>query len=205
MKRIDGRIPLVVIDAVENAGDVGGAAAQNALQTEAVLRGLDLLGVLAADRGDEIRVSQRALEEVHLAEELQLGDGEQVPGQHEKRKRVRGKDSLIADVVDGEDRGNSLERGVLVVQGAQENGNQRGLPVVAMEDVGHAEDLGGLQNGAAIQGEALGIVMIVAQRSAVESIAIVEGRIIDEVVTGRRGACRRRPRSRSGNGRQRER
>ncbi len=138
---------------------VGIAAAQDALQTEAVLHGLNLLGVLAADGGDEIRVSQRALEEVHFAEELQLGDGEQIPGQHEERKRVRGKDSLVADVVDGEDRGDSLERGVFVVKGAQENGNQRGLPVVAVEDIGHAEDFGGLQNGAAIEGEALGIVI----------------------------------------------
>ncbi len=52
---------------------------------------------------------------------------------------------------------------------------------MAMEDIGHAEDFGGFQNGAAIEGKALGIVMIVAERSAVESIAIKERRIIDEV------------------------
>ena len=83
---VGGRIPLLVIDSVEDARDVWVAAAQNAFQTEAVLHGLDLLGVFAADGGDEIRVGERAFEEVHLAEELQLGDGEQVPGQHEKRQ-----------------------------------------------------------------------------------------------------------------------
>ena len=92
-----------------------------------------------------------------------------------------GKDSLIADVMDGEDRWDSLECRVLVVQGAQENGNQSGLPVVAMEDIRHAEDFGGFQNSAAIEGEALGIVMIIAERGAVESVAIIERRIIDEV------------------------
>ncbi len=73
------------------------------------------------------------------------------------------------------------ERGVFVVKSAQENGNQRGLPVVAMEDIRHAENFGGFQNGAAVECEALGIVMVIAERSAVESVAIVERRIIDEV------------------------
>ena len=73
------------------------------------------------------------------------------------------------------------KRGVFVVEGAQQNGNQRGLPVVAVEDIGHAEDFCGLQNGAAIEGKALGIVMVIAERSAVESVTIVERRIINEV------------------------
>ncbi len=77
--------------------------------------------------------------------------------------------------------GDSVEHGVFIVQGAQENGNQSGLPVMAMENIGQAEDFGGLENGAAVECEALGIVMVVAKRSAIESLTIVERRIIDEV------------------------
>src|SRR5471030_3248642 len=50
-----------------------------------------------------------------------------------------------------------------------------------MEDIGDAKYFGGFQNGAAIECEALGIVIVVAERSAVERIAIIERRIIDKV------------------------
>jgi hypothetical protein len=50
-----------------------------------------------------------------------------------------------------------------------------------MEDIRHAENLGGLKNGAAIKRETLGIIAVISERSAVKSIPIVEGRIIDKV------------------------
>ncbi len=50
-----------------------------------------------------------------------------------------------------------------------------------MEYVGHAEDLAGLQHGAAKQGIALGIIRVIAQGGAVERIAVKVRRIINKV------------------------
>ena len=83
--------------------------------------------------------------------------------------------------MNGEDARDAGERGILVIQGLQQYGNQRSLPVVAVKNVGNAEDLGGLQYGAREQREALGIVVIVAQRGAVESIAVEVRGIVDEI------------------------
>ena len=71
--------------------------------------------------------------------------------------------------------------GSSVVQRLQQDGNQRGLPVVAVKHVGRAEDLGRFQHGAAEQREALGVVVIVAQRCTVERIAVEERRVVDEI------------------------
>ena len=77
--------------------------------------------------------------------------------------------------------GTLANAGSCVVQRLQQDGNQRRLPVVAVKNVGHAEDLRGLQHGAAEQREALGIVVIVAQRRAVERIAVEVRRVVDEI------------------------
>src|SRR3974390_635564 len=51
-----------------------------------------------------------------------------------------------------------------------------------MEDFRYAENLGGLHHRAAKQGEALRIVVIIAQRCAVEGIAIEEWGIVYKVI-----------------------
>ena len=77
--------------------------------------------------------------------------------------------------------GRVAKAGIFVVERLQQNRNQSGLPVVAVKNVGRAEDLRRFQHGAAKQGEALGVVVVVAQRSAVESVAVEERRIVDEI------------------------
>ena len=98
----------------------------------------------------------------------------------------------------------SRKRGVFGVLRAQQDGNQRGLPVVAVENLRDAENLRGFQHGAGEQGEALGVVGIVARRGAVERIAVEEGRIIDKVELDSGVFAAARPPSRSGSGRRRE-
>ena len=73
------------------------------------------------------------------------------------------------------------ERRIFVVQRLQQDRNQRGLPVMAMQNVGRSEDLCGLQNGARKQSEALGVIVIVAQGGAVKSVAVEERRVVDEI------------------------
>jgi hypothetical protein len=124
---------------------------------------------------------QSAFEKIDLAPELHLVDGQQVPGQHEQRQRVRRKQSLVAHVVDGEHGGGGPEDGIAGVAGAQQHGNQRRLPVVTMKHLGHAQDFGRFQHGAGVEREALGVVRIITGRRSVERVAVEERRIIDKV------------------------
>ncbi len=174
-------VPLVIIDAVENSRYGRRAGAQHALQPETVFRALDLLAVLPAHRGDEIGEDQRALQEVHLAVEFELVDGEQVPRQQQERQRVGRKQALVADVVDGKHRARVMERGIVRIQAAQQDRHQRRLPVVAVKNVGRAQDLRRLDRGAAEKPEALRVIAVVAERCAVESVAIEVRRIVDKV------------------------
>ena len=104
-ERIGLRIPLAVVDAIQNARDGAAARAQHAFQTKAVLRRLDLLAYLRLTVVMKSAIGDCALQEIHLAVEFQLRHGEQVPGQHQQRQDLRRKHSLVADVVDGEDHG----------------------------------------------------------------------------------------------------
>ncbi len=155
--------------------------AQHPFQAEAVLGGLDLLAVLAADRGDEVGVNQCAFQQVDLAEEFQLADGEQVPGKHQQRQRLRREQALVADVVDGEDRRHGTEGGVVFVESMQQDRYQRRLPVMAVKYVGRPQDLAAFNHRPREQGEALGIIVVVAQRRSVESLAVEERRVIDKI------------------------
>ena len=49
-------------------------------------------------------------------------------------------------------------------------GTSADLPVVAVENIGHAQNFRALDDGAAEQGEALGVIVIVAQRRSVKSL-----------------------------------
>src|SRR5271166_6535995 len=173
--------PLAVVHAVQDPGDGAGAGAQSAFQAKAILRRLDLQAISPADRGDEVGGGDRALQEIHLAVEFHLRHGEQVPGQHEQRQYLGRKQSLITQVMNGEDGRDVGERWVLGVKRLSQYGNQGCLPVVAVKDVGHAEDLRGLQHRAREQREPLGVVVIVAQRCAIERVAVEVWRIVDEI------------------------
>ena len=52
---------------------------------------------------------------------------------------------------------------------------------MAVKDIRRSQGLGGLQHGPAKQGKALGVIVIVAERGAVELIAIEERRVVDEI------------------------
>ena len=138
------RAPFVVVHAIQDPAHRAGARAQHAFQAKAVFAGLDLLRVPAAYSGDVIGKGQRAFQEVGLAPELHLVDGKKVPGKHQQWQRVRRKQALIADVMDGEHRARTAEDWIGLVAGAQQNGDQSRLPVMAVKDLRHAQDLGRL-------------------------------------------------------------
>ena len=61
--RIDLRIPLAVVDAVDDAEQVVAAVLQDAFQPAAQRRLLNLLRVARADRGERVGKRQPALQE----------------------------------------------------------------------------------------------------------------------------------------------
>ncbi len=174
------RAPFVVVDAVENARHRRGAVAEDAFEAESVFGGLNFLAVFLADCGDVVGVSQRAFQEIHLAEELHLRHGEEIPREHEQRQSVRREQALVAHVVDGEDRAHFVESRVFGVDGAEQNRNQGRLPVMAMKNMRGAQNFRGFQHGAGEQGKALGVVGIVSGGRTIEGITIEIRRIFDE-------------------------
>ncbi len=76
----------------------------------------------------------------------------------------------------------AAQHGISRVDGAQIDRNQRGLPVVDVEDCRDAELLGGFNDGAAEQAKALPVVGIVAALGAVKLLAVKEFRAIDKVI-----------------------
>ena len=75
-----------------------------------------------------------------------------------------GNKTLVSHVVDRKDGGDFAECRVLGVERAQHHRHQRGLPVVAVKDMRDAQNFGGFEHGAREQGEALGVVGIIARR-----------------------------------------
>ena len=175
------RTPLVVVDAIENPGHGGGAVAQHAFQPKSVFGGLDFLAVLPADRGDEVGICQRAFQEIDLAEKFHLRHREEIPRQHQQRQSIGREQSLIAHVVDGEDSADVPEGGVLRIDRAQQHRNQRRLPIVAVKNLRHAENLRRFEHGAGEQSEAFGVIGIIAGGCAVERVAVEVRRIFDKI------------------------
>ena len=175
------RAPLVVIHAIDDPGQRSRPRLQQAFQSKSVFAGLYLLRVLAAYRSQVIGKSNGSLQKVHLAPELHLVNGEKFPGKHEQRQRVRGKDSLIADVVNGKHCARAAKYRIGFITGAQQDRHQRGLPVMTMKNIRYAQHLGSFQHGAAIEREPLGVIGIVAGGSSIERFAIEKLWIVNEV------------------------
>jgi len=82
--------------------------------------------------------------------------------------------------VDGENYRKVLYQRIGSVQRTQERGNERGLPIVAVDDVGGPNVFGDFNGGAAKFAVTLGIVGIFSGAAAVDSVAVEITRIIDE-------------------------
>ena len=161
------RIPLRIIHSVQNPAQIGSPRLQHALQLLAKLRGLNLLGVFPAHRGQNVGVNNPALQEIEVVELFHLVHCEHVPW----KKQLLGGDgrkcSLVGRVMDRQHRARALEHRVVCVQGAQIHRNQRRLPVVHMEYIRHAQQLRCLQHRPAEQAESLRIVRVIARPGSV--------------------------------------
>src|SRR5712692_925316 len=182
-KSVRLRVPIVVVNAVQNSGYGLRPPLEHAFETKTEFRGLDFLAIFPANGGDQIRVRQRAFQKIDVAEILHLRNREQVPGQHEEREYLRWKQPLISHVVNGEDRPGVLERRIFHILGPQQHRNHGRLPVVTVKNIGHPENLRALNYRPAKQREALGIVRKITRAGAVKAIAIEVGWIVNEKET----------------------
>src|SRR5581483_8602894 len=74
---VDVGTPFAIVDAVEDAGEVGGAGAEGAVEAEAVLGSLNLAGVGRADGAEMVGESNAALDVADAAEELEAAGMEE--------------------------------------------------------------------------------------------------------------------------------
>ena len=91
--------------------------------------------------------------------------------------------ALIAEIVNGEDYGKIADEGIGGVSGAQQHRDQRGLPIVAMNDVGRPDVFGDFDGGAGEFGVTLGVIGKVSGAVAINSVAIEIAGIVDEKIT----------------------
>jgi hypothetical protein len=184
--RIAARVPLLVVDAVQDPRDVAGARAHDAVEAERVLGTLDLERIRRRDGVDELRENGAALQVAHPAVVLKRVGAAEIPGQAEHSDRVHPELALVGDVVDREHARGPVERRVVPVEGLQVHGHEPRLPVVGVEDarpLAPAPEV--LERGAREEGEAQPVVGVVA----VDRVAVVERRVLDEYdVDARRGA-----------------
>src|SRR6266481_4073994 len=104
--RAEARVP-TFIDAVDDSRQLRrvGTDAKQAFQPTAEFRLGDLLRVGRADGGQVRGVDEAALEEGQLVVELQPVDMEGALGRSDPAQRLPREESLIGEVMDGQDRG----------------------------------------------------------------------------------------------------
>ena len=135
--RIFRRIVIVHVDAVENAHQLILARAEEAVQTLAVERGLNLIRIARRYGGQLVGVDQTGLHVVRAAVAFQLVRGEQAVAQPQRiLNRLDREHALILEVVDGVDGLHILIERELRILNLEQRRDHAGLPVVAVDDVG---------------------------------------------------------------------
>jgi hypothetical protein len=173
--------PFGIVDAIKDAVEVVGSLPEGGVEAIAEFGSLDFFGVLAADGTEDIGVDNTALQKIEGVVVLEPFHGKDVPRQEEPLGGLRRKPALVAGVVDGQDGPYLVQCRIEVVDGPEVDGEHRRLPVVQVEDVGHAELLAGFENGAAEEAEPLPVVGVFAGGRGVDGFAVEEFRAIDEI------------------------
>ena len=178
------RAPLVLVDAVEDPEEHVRALAQVGIEPDAVLRPLHLARVAGAHRGDGIRVEQPREEEVDpTLAQLILVEVMRRRREPDVREHARVERALVPDVVDGEHGARLREQAIPRKHAAQEERQERGLPVVGVHDVGpEAEPLADAERRPREHREAEMLVVVLR----VDAVSPIEPRAVNEV-DGHRG------------------
>src|ERR1700689_4176341 len=94
-------IPLVVVHAVDDPGDWA-VPSQESIQTKSVFRRLNLARVALANRAYSIAPVDAGLQEIDAAEKFQLRRIQQLGIERDFGQHLRAEDSLVAEVVNGQ-------------------------------------------------------------------------------------------------------
>lgn len=98
--RVGGGVPRRVVDAIDDADELRAAGAQDAVESVATFRRLDLARVRHADGRHRVGRHDALLQDVDLAVELGALDGERALGEAGIGEDRLGEDALVRHVVD---------------------------------------------------------------------------------------------------------
>ena len=130
------RVPHVVVDPVHDARHLARLGAQHPVEPHALRNGEDLAGVGGAHRRDVVGVAHASLQEADLLVVLHAVDVVGPDRQAHAREPHRGEQALEGEVVDREQRGWHVAVGPRDHAEAQVRGNEPGLPVVGVHQIG---------------------------------------------------------------------
>ena len=130
------RIPVIIVDTVDDTAEVMCTCAEQSIEALAVERHLDLLGVGIGNRRDRVGIHDTTLQEVTILLTLELIRCEVVVGQlGEALDRLHIPNALELQVVDRDDR---LDGAIVLSAGetiVEKHRNETGLPVVAVDHI----------------------------------------------------------------------
>ncbi len=180
---VGGRVPDLVVNAVQDSADMVAACAQHAVQAAALFWRHDLLRVARADSGDGVGKLQAGLHEGKLPVKLCAVDGERGLGYAEFCAKAGAKQALVSQVVDGEHAGRDWSG---AGQQLQVQRGQTGMPVVRMYHVGLPVWVSALpecRSGPTQQSKARSVVTpVLASRILVRpTLALVQRRGMEQV------------------------
>src|SRR5205814_9659974 len=95
------RIPLIVIDSVQNPDHIIGAVPQDAVESEPEFRRLNFARIARADGRNHAAEHQSAFEITDSPPVLERVDAHQIPPQAKSREPARIENTLVSEVMDG--------------------------------------------------------------------------------------------------------
>src|SRR5262249_53940928 len=133
--RIHFGAPFLDVDAVQNTEEVATALGKDPVEAETVGPGLDFASVGGAYRRQQRAVVEGGFGEVHRSEVLELPGMVVLAPEPGDEQRPLAPNALMGEVVNGVDARAGVQR-LRPLDGVDEDGDERRLPVVRVDDVG---------------------------------------------------------------------
>jgi hypothetical protein len=179
--RVGRGIPRLHVDAVQDPEEIGVPRVEDPVEAAAVGGGLDLAGIGGAHGREHGGVVEGGLHEVQRAEVLELAGVVVVLAEPGDEHRATVGDTLVGEVVDRVD-GRGAVEGARPLHRVHVDRDERGLPVVGVDDVGQeVQRLRELERAAREEGEPLEVVLVLPAGRAIDVRAVEEAVVLEEV------------------------
>ena len=177
-RRIFPRMPIIGLDAVDDASKPIRTGAQNPLEPSSELRPLNLTGIARADRREPLRTNKPSFEKVEPPVELERVDVKKGVGKAETRQELPWKDPLIGKVMDRQHDRRPRRPAVESLIDRE----KRRLPVVHVNHVrGEPKRFGRRESRPREKREAEGVVVVVTAAVSVNGAAVEVVVAFDEI------------------------